>query len=76
MGLSEVLLDQPNARTLVAETVVETYQIEARLFRELVEQYPHLSKRAWQMTAAFLTALHPWGDFIGASNEALFKYFR
>lgn len=76
MGLSEVLLDQPRARTLIAETVVETYQLEAKVFRDLVEDFPNLSKRAWQMAAAFLTALHPWGHFIDASYDTIFKHFR
>lgn len=76
MGVSEVLLSQPRARTLVAESVVEVYQIEAEAFRNLVAKHPALSQRAWQMAAAFLAALQPWGDLVGAPFELVQKHFR
>lgn len=76
VGLSEVLLNQLRARTLIADTIVEVYQIEAEAFRGIVDKHPVVSKRAWQMAAAFLTALNPWGDFKDASFDAMQKHFR
>ncbi|GMH43152.1 hypothetical protein BSKO_11074 [Bryopsis sp. KO-2023] len=76
LGMSEVLLNQPRGRTLVADTVVEVYQIEADVLRELVARHQPLRRRAWQMAAGFLTMFHPWGEFRDMSFEQIQAHFR
>eukprot|EP00803_Ostreobium_quekettii_P005115 evm.model.scf_123.5 EVM.evm.TU.scf_123.5 scf_123:132105-140643(-) len=76
VGMSEVLLNQRRSRSLVAETIVEVYHIDAMVFRDLVSKYESVRVRSWQMAGAFLTMQHPWGPYKGATFGELQTVFR
>jgi len=76
VGMSEVLLNQRRSRSLVAETIVEVYHLDAMVFRDLVSKYESVRLRAWQMAGAFLTMQHPWGPYKGATFGELQSVFR
>ncbi|CAD7698090.1 unnamed protein product [Ostreobium quekettii] len=77
VGVSEVMLNERRSRSLVAETaVVEVYQINAETFRDVVQKYERVRRRAWQMAGAFLTLKSPWGQFGGKTHAELQSLFR
>jgi len=76
IGMSEVLLNQRRSRSLLAESIVEVYHLDARVFRDLVTKYETVRLRAWQMAGAFLTLQHPWGPYKGATFGELQSVFR
>jgi len=76
VGMSEVLLNQRRSRSLIAETIVEVYHLDAMVFRDLVTKYESVRVRSWQMAGAFLTMQHPWGPYKGATFGELQSVFR
>lgn len=58
LGVCELMLGGKRAATLTADSMVQVLVVPAAVFLRLVSSSPGVYERAWQATAAQLTAQH------------------
>lgn len=76
IGIPEILLNQPRARDLVASTIVEVYQIEASVIRNLLQEDEGLALKSWQMAGVLLAQQLCIPEFEDLDYSELQKLFR
>lgn len=76
VGLTEILLNQPRIRDIVASTIVEAHQIEAAAMRGLIANDEGLALKSWQMAGVNLAARMRIPEFEHLDYTELQKLFR